>query len=79
MEKNSTLCFKSMGIPQGSVPGPLIFSMYINNLPERCPVVGWQMYADDTVIYTSGKTTSKATDKLTVSLYSILQWLKSSH
>ncbi len=64
-----------MGLHEGLVLGPLLFNMYINDLPESCSGVGCQMYADDTVIYTSARTSSKATDQLTESLHSVLQWL----
>lgn len=50
-----------MGVPQGSILGPLLFiTMYINNLPPNCSRVNCQMYADDSVIYLSAKTGSKA-------------------
>lgn len=61
-----------MGIAQESVLGPLQFSMNINDLFERCVEVGCQMYVDDTVIYTSARTPSKAVDQLTKSLRSVL-------
>ena len=38
------------GIPQGSLLGPILFSLYVNDLPS----VLVNMYADDTAIYTDG-------------------------
>ena len=38
-------------MPQGLILRPLLFSIYINNLPKTCPKFHCIMYADDTTLY----------------------------
>ena len=61
-----------------TILGPVLFSLYVNELPEVCPEVGLQMYADDTVVYVSGESPVVIGSTLTKSLEKVFNWLKKS-
>ena len=50
-EKTSNLLEIRTGIPQGSILGPLFFSIYINDIIKASTVFNYIMYADDTTLY----------------------------
>lgn len=74
----STFLKMNTGVPQGSILGPLLFTLYINDLPDSCPTAGFQMYADDAVVYVRGRSVQSVSDELTKHLQNVAVWFQNA-
>ena len=66
------------GVSQGSLLGPLLFIVYINDLPSVIKHCKIQLYADDTLVYFSSSSINDIESKLSEDLESVINWLNSN-
>ena len=62
-------------IPQGSILGPLLFVLYINDLVSHVTNSKVHLYADDTVLYFSGNSTDNVQESIQDDLNRLFKWM----
>ena len=78
--KSSISTFQTLhyGVPQGSILGPLLFSLYINDLPLHIKST-CECFADDTTIHSNHSDVTTLAKTLQESVNDLIQWTESNH
>ena len=73
----SNPAFVNFGVPQGSILGPLLFTLYINSLSSVITNNNAKvtLYADDTAIFVKGKSVSNINDIMNTEISKVANWL----
>ena len=64
----------SYGVPQGSILGPLLFTLLMNDIDKNLRECEMTLYADDSVLNVGGKSCDVIEEKLKSDLEKIANW-----
>ena len=73
--QNSIHLSVTCGVPQGFVLGPLLFLLYINDLPSSSSKLSFYLVADDTNIYFESDSLNKLQEVVNRELKHVKKWL----
>ena len=73
--QDSSLKNISCGVPQGSLLGPLLFIIYINDLPNSSDVLSFILFADDSNIFYSHRDPQFLLNKVNNEIKFVQDWI----
>ena len=75
---SSSITTIEYGVPQGSVLGPLLFIIYVNDIVNAVKDIKIRLFADDTALFIHGKDVEMIYNKMKDALIRLRDWFKSN-
>ena len=68
-----------IGVPQGSVLGPILFTIFINDLTQYVGNATCNLNADDTVVFCQGSNCGDVNNALQENIHNLSEWYKDNN
>ena len=63
------------GVPQGSILGPILFLLYINDIENSSKLLSFILFADDTTILCSNRCLKSLNNTMQTEIHKVTEWL----
>uniref|UniRef100_A0A672G3Z8 Reverse transcriptase domain-containing protein n=1 Tax=Salarias fasciatus TaxID=181472 RepID=A0A672G3Z8_SALFA len=77
-DTKSNFCNITCGVPQGSVLGPILFLLYVNDIVSASNVLKCILFADDTTLFYTGKNINEVLQTVENEFQKVLHWFNAN-